>query len=74
MGGTFLRRWRRVDDFLGDGIGDVVLNPAILTGGGRVTAHTPDQSLVDFANQTFCDRIPASRIVSDQIDGLAGSS
>jgi hypothetical protein len=26
---------------------------------------------VDFANQTFCDRISASKVVSDQIDGLA---
>ena len=64
------RRRRRVDDFLGEGVGDVVLNVAVLPGRTGITAHVLDQAFVNLAQQAFGDRFATAEVSGDQVKGF----
>src|ERR1035437_10824097 len=65
--------WRRrsVDDFLGQRVGDVVLDASVLAGGRSVAADAADESLVDLPYEPFRDRITTPEIIGHQVERLA---
>ena len=64
------RRRRRVDDFLGEGVGDVVLNVAVLTGRTGIATHILNQALVNLAQEAFGDRFATAEVSGDQVKGF----